>query len=291
MKKKLQVLSLVMVIGLLTACTAQQDAVKGQESSISKDGEIKNVKVVAEKLSIRTGCSNEDPVVQVSDKDTILNVINKVADWYAIRLPNNRIGFVPENQVKPIVVEDKKPQPAPQPTVGTSPGAGTTPGTTATRFGTAIPGTGDTAQGDKTKTPEGTQSNNNALTSDEQEMLRLVNEARIQNNVPPLEVDIELTNVARIKAQDMIENNYFSHNSPKYGSPFDMMKDFGIEYTTAGENIAGNQNMQSAHEALMNSPGHRKNILNPDYTHIGIGIKNGGSYGKMFTQMFIAKPQ
>jgi uncharacterized protein YkwD len=88
----------------------------------------------------------------------------------------------------------------------------------------------------------------------------------------------------------MIDNNYFSHNSPKYGSPFDMMKSFGIKFVHAGENIAGNQTVQAAHNALMNSPGHRQNILSTDYTHIGIGIQKGGSYGNMFTQQFISKP-
>jgi uncharacterized protein YkwD len=89
----------------------------------------------------------------------------------------------------------------------------------------------------------------------------------------------------------MIDNNYFSHNSPTYGSPFDMMKSFNINYVQGGENIAGNRDVPAAHEALMNSPGHRKNILSPDFTHIGIGIQGGGQYGNMFTQMFISKPQ
>lgn len=122
-------------------------------------------------------------------------------------------------------------------------------------------------------------------------MVQLVNKARAENNLPALKVDTELANVARIKSQDMIDNNYFSHNSPTYGSPFDMMKDFGINYVQAGENIAGNQDVQKAHDALMNSPGHRKNILSPDFTHIGIGIRKGGQYGNMYTQMFISKPQ
>lgn len=124
----------------------------------------------------------------------------------------------------------------------------------------------------------------------EQQMLKLINEARVQNNLAPLIVDMVLTKVARIKAQDMIVNNYFSHNSPKYGSPFDMMKAFGVKYGYAGENIAGNQNVINAQNALMNSSGHRQNILSPNFTHIGIGIQKGGPYGYMFSQMFISKP-
>ena len=68
-----------------------------------------------------------------------------------------------------------------------------------------------------------------------------------------------------------------------------MLREFGIQYGYAGENLAGNQSVEKAHEALMASPGHRQNILNPNYTHIGIGIVKGGSYGTMFTQLFIEK--
>lgn len=124
------------------------------------------------------------------------------------------------------------------------------------------------------------------LTADEQQMLDLVNQERQKAGLAPLKADPELTKMARVKSQDMIDNNYFSHNSPTYGSPFDMMDQFGIEYQTAGENIAGNSSVQDAHTSLMNSDGHRKNILGSQYTKIGIGIVDGGPYGKMFTQAF-----
>ncbi|MCZ8519152.1 MULTISPECIES: CAP domain-containing protein [Paenibacillus] len=127
------------------------------------------------------------------------------------------------------------------------------------------------------------------LTSEEQQMVTLVNQARAAAGLPALSVDLPLSKVARLKSQDMVNNNYFSHQSPTYGSPFDMMKKFGITYRTAGENIACNQGVEAAHTALMNSPGHRANILNKDFTHIGIGIVNGGPCGKMFTQQFIGK--
>ena len=130
---------------------------------------------------------------------------------------------------------------------------------------------------------------NITLTADEKQMVALVNKARIQNKVPPLKVDMQVTNVARIKAQEMITKKYFSHTSPKYGSPFAMLKSFGVRYVAAGENIAGNSNVANAQSSLMKSPGHRKNILNPAYNYVGIGIKNGGPYGKMISQMFIKK--
>jgi uncharacterized YkwD family protein len=125
------------------------------------------------------------------------------------------------------------------------------------------------------------------LTQEEQQMLNLVNQERQKNGLSPLKANMQLVKMARAKAKDMIDNNYFSHQSPTYGSPFDMMKTFGITYQTAGENIAGNQTVSAAHTALMNSAGHRANILNGSFTQVGIGIVDGGPYGKMFAQDFI----
>jgi uncharacterized YkwD family protein len=124
------------------------------------------------------------------------------------------------------------------------------------------------------------------LTQEEQQMIDLVNQERAERGLSPLTVNMELTEVARVKAQDMIDNNYFAHQSPTYGSPFDMLSQFGVEYQTAGENLAGNQTVDAAHQALMNSDGHRANILNENYQEIGIGIVEGGTYGKMFVQVF-----
>ena len=120
-------------------------------------------------------------------------------------------------------------------------------------------------------------------------MVELVNSARAANGLAPLVADTALSRVARVKSEDMIANQYFAHQSPTYGSPFDMMQQFGISFRTAGENIACNQDVERAHQALMNSEGHRNNILSSQFTHIGIGIVDGGACGKMFTQMFISR--
>lgn len=128
-----------------------------------------------------------------------------------------------------------------------------------------------------------------AANAAELKMLELVNQERAKAGAAPLIMDIDLVKIARLKARDMIDKNYFGHTSPTYGDPFTMMKKFGIQYGYAGENLAGNSSVEIAHEALMASPGHRKNILNPNYTHIGIGIVDGGPYGTMFTQLFISK--
>ena len=95
----------------------------------------------------------------------------------------------------------------------------------------------------------------------------------------------ELSRVARYKSQDMVDNRYFSHTSPTYGTPFQMIKAFGLTYRTAGENIAyGQRTPQAVVNAWMNSSGHRANILNPSYTQIGVGYASNGHY---WTQMFI----
>ena len=126
-----------------------------------------------------------------------------------------------------------------------------------------------------------------SVTSFEQEVIRLVNEIRIENGLRPLTYDWELSRVARYKSQDMKDNKYFSHTSPVYGSPFQMMKSFGISYRSAGENIAkGYATPEAVIEGWMNSSGHRANILNSSFTHIGVGYVAEGRY---WTQMFIGK--
>ena len=119
----------------------------------------------------------------------------------------------------------------------------------------------------------------------EKEVIRLVNVERAKAGLKALTEDWELSRVARFKSQDMRDNNYFSHTSPVYGSPFDMIKNFGITYRSAGENIArGQKTPQAVVNAWMNSSGHRKNILNASYTKIGVGYVADGNY---WTQMFI----
>jgi uncharacterized YkwD family protein len=99
-----------------------------------------------------------------------------------------------------------------------------------------------------------------------------------------------LSKIARTKCEDMRDHHYFSHQSPTYGSPFDMLNRYGISYKTAGENIAaGQRTAEDIVESWMESEGHRANILNPSYTHIGVGFVKGGNYGTLWTQIFIGK--
>ncbi len=117
-------------------------------------------------------------------------------------------------------------------------------------------------------------------------MVQLVNTLRAKNGLSHLSTNSMLTKVARLKASDMIKNNYFSHNSPTYGSPFDMMKKLGVSYGYAGENLAGASTVEIAHKNLVDSTGHRANILHASYKKIGVGVVPGGPYGKMFVQIF-----
>lgn len=137
-----------------------------------------------------------------------------------------------------------------------------------------------------TSTPEVSQPSSPADNlSYEEQVVVLVNQERAKNGLKPLTMNLKLSNVARAKSQDMLDNKYFAHNSPTYGSPFDMMKSFGITYRTAGENIAmGYRTPEAVMQGWMNSAGHRANILNGSFTEIGVGYVADGNY---WTQQFI----
>ncbi len=120
----------------------------------------------------------------------------------------------------------------------------------------------------------------------EEEMLRLVNEERHKAGLQPLVMDEALRQVARAHSRDMFQRGYFSHYTPEHASPFDRMQAAGIRYLTAGENLALAPTIQAAHRGLMNSPGHRANILSPAFRRVGIGAMDGGLRGLMFSQEF-----
>lgn len=206
--------------------------------------------VTASALNVRTGPSTRYRVIGTVYKNEYIRVFAKIGDWYVIQTPSDQIGAVSTKYVKKIKAN-----------------AGTT-----------------------TTTPSNnTTSDNSSASADEKELLRLINAERTQNGLSELKFSEELLKVARDKAKDLVDNNYFSHNSPTYGSPFDMMKSYGITYKTAGENIAGNSTLQGAVTAWMNSEGHRANILSNAYNYTGIGIVSSPKYGKVLVQMFIGK--
>lgn len=143
--------------------------------------------------------------------------------------------------------------------------------------------TTNTAKQQQTTTTQVTSS----VSAFEKQVVELTNAERAKNGLPALTLDTNLSKVARAKSEDMSKNNYFDHTSPTYGSPFDMMKQFGISYKAAGENIAkGQTTPEQVVKAWMNSEGHRANILSDKFTHIGVGYVANGNY---WTQQFIGK--
>lgn len=120
----------------------------------------------------------------------------------------------------------------------------------------------------------------------EEKMLEMVNKERTQRGLKALVMDEKLRDVARNHSRDMFARGYFAHNDPDGKDPFQRMTDAGIVFTVAGENLALAPNVDLAHEGLMNSPGHRANILTAEFGKVGIGCIDGGQYGKMFSQEF-----
>ena len=150
----------------------------------------------------------------------------------------------------------------------------------STGTSTSESGTGDSdAQDSKVTQAEMTQA---------EAVLQLVNQERKKAGVQPLTLSEKITSIANTKAKDMADKNYFSHQSPTYGSPFDMLKQFGVSYSYAGENIAaGQKTAEEVMNSWMNSSGHRQNILNKNYTQLGVGFYRGGQYGTEWVQLFI----
>lgn len=157
--------------------------------------------------------------------------------------------------------------------------------------GNCIPGNGTSKPENKPSTPDNETSkpdtNVSTQTQFENRVLELVNVERQKAGLNALQMDESVRNVARLKSEDMRVNKYFDHTSPTYGSPFDMLKKFGISYKSAGENIAqGYSTPEAVVNGWMNSSGHRANILNASFTHMGVGYDANGHY---WTQMFIGK--
>lgn len=148
--------------------------------------------------------------------------------------------------------------------------------------------TGESTNDSGTGDSDATESRGEKESSQAVEILNLVNQERSKAGVQPLTLSEKLTSIANTKAKDMADKNYFSHTSPTYGSPFDMLKHFGVSYSYAGENIAaGQRSAQEVMNSWMNSSGHKANILNKNYTQLGVGYTQGGQYGTEWVQLFI----
>lgn len=176
--------------------------------------------VTANKLNVRSGPGTAYSVVTTVNKDEYVRVFAGVGSWYIVQVEGDYVGAVSQKYIKPIY-----------------PNSGKTPSNT------------NNGSGSGSSTPS-----NTSLTADELETFNLINQERNKNGLPSLKIDSEVQRVARIKAQDLVNNNYFAHESPTYGTPFNMLKNFGVSYKSAGENLAGNSSNSGAVNAWMNSP-------------------------------------
>lgn len=137
--------------------------------------------------------------------------------------------------------------------------------------------------------PTATTTTAAGLSSDEAKAFQLLNADRAANGLPTLKVNMNLVHLAENYGQDMINRNYFSHYNPEGQSPFDRMTQAGISYRYAGENLAINSSVPAAENAFMNSSGHRANILSPNYTEVGVGVRKDAAGSVYVVQEFISQ--
>lgn len=209
--------------------------------------------VTATTLNVRSGPGTNYGIVATVKKNKYIRVFAGVGDWYIVQVEGDYVGAVNKKYVK------------------------------------AIYPNSNNSNNSSSNNSNSNSNTNTTMTADEKEVFDLINKQRTQNGLSALKLDTETLRVARIKAQDMVDNNYFSHNSPTYGTPFQMLNSFKISYKTAGENIAGNSSNSAAVTAWMNSSGHKANILNSSFNYTGIGVVKGSKYGKIYVQLFLGK--
>ncbi|MEC9488375.1 MAG: CAP domain-containing protein [Halanaerobium sp.] len=129
--------------------------------------------------------------------------------------------------------------------------------------------------------------NRQSLSGEEKKMVELINQSRIEQGLPPLEVDMKMVKLAREKAQDMVDNQYFNHQSPVLGTPGEMASAAGINFSLLGENLGQGISGEEVHQAWLNSPDHRMNILDSRFTHVGVGVVQLDATTKVYVQLFI----
>lgn len=274
-------------------------------------------------VNFRTTASTSTGKIRTLSKGTSVKMVATLDSFYIVQLGTNEIGLVSKSYVKS---SSSAPSGAKTYTsIGTK--TVTTnakvnlrrgPGTNFTKVTTISKGTSLKAVGyigdwyivvtnnnqvgcirkdllniASTSSNSGTSSNTTttsfSMSANEKIIFDLLNKARTDAGLPKLSADATLFKVARLKAQDMVKKSYFSHTSPTYGSPFKMMKTYGVSYKVAGENIAGNPSLQDAVTAWLNSATHKQNILSNSYNYIGIGIEKSDTYGYVISTMFIRK--
>lgn len=231
-------------------------SVQALKYSQFKWSDIQQVQITAYTLNVRTGPGIEYPSIGHIKRGQIVDVLGSLQDWYVVHLPDDSVGVISSKYTRVYRYRASAQTGAFSETdsiaLAVEPSVSLQPGTEALK------------------------------------MLELINEERAQQGLLPYVLDPEISKIAVLKASDMATNQYFGHDSPIYGSPFAMLKQFGIPYRSAGENIAGNQSIENAHTSIMNSPSHRSHILSNQFQKIGIGVVEDKRYGKIIVQLFTA---
>ena len=274
--------------------------------------------VLTARTNFRSKPSTSSSVISVLSKGISLKMVGEANGFYIVQLANNQVGYVSKSYVKS---SSTAPSGASTYTnlgskfatiSGDSVNLRRGPGTnfakvTKLKKNTKVKVIGkignfyliitsDNTVGMMHKDYVNLSSSGNSTTTsntsnvqgnqNEEYVLKLINEYRQKNGVNKLSMGTKLIKMARLKADDMTAKNYFSHTSPTYGSPFDMMKNYGLSYKVAGENIAGNPSLEGAVNSWINSSTHRENLLSNSYNYVGIGISESSTYGYVVVAMF-----
>lgn len=235
--------------------------------------------VTAKVLNVRTGPGLTHKIISKVYKDQYIRIFAKIDNWYVVQTDKDIVGVVYADYIKPIYPKEKE------------------TAEIETEEAKEVVAENKEQESEEIK-PENIEEtkdvvadklNTTELTKDEKEVFDTINKKRVEAGLDELKIDDDLQNICRIKAGEMVEKEYFSHNSPTYGTPFEMLKKERIEYKVAGENIAGNADNQKAVEAWMNSENHKANIINKGYNYTGVAVVNSPKYGKIYVQIFIGR--
>lgn len=252
--------------------------------------DFKYGKVKAKCLNIRCGPGITYNKVGKLYKGEYINVFAKVGSWYIIQTNSDLIGAVSSEYIEAVYNEEEvlKRNTSTKKTENASENVSQNQQKEAKNVS-------EKENKQENKTVETSTdakaeiSNSSELTQEEKEFLELINSNRKNNGLEELKIDENVQNVARLKAKDLEENNYFSHKSETYGDIATMLKTFEVECSSSAENIAGNKTLAGAVEAWMNSDTHKVNILNKEFNYTGIAIVDSKTYGKIFVEVFVKK--
>src|SRR5690554_1088162 len=255
-RKIVFLVALALAISLLPGMTVFEKQAECASLPVYERVDYAHGVVTAYYLNMRQGPSADYYITRVLEKGQAVKVIGKMGTWYvAIDVNSGCVGCVHGNYIQISTTADLD---------------------------------GEEVYSEEDKEAVATEPVV-TLSEEEVQILELVNEVRKENDLPQLEIHSQLMQVARLKAQDMVDNGYFSHTSATYGSPWDMMRKNNISFKSAAENIAGNKTVEGAFQAWIADDNHKNNILNDKFGYTGIGITDSPTYGKIVVQQFIGQ--